>query len=612
MNLLVGDNDLTADKDYKHVVKRLRNLLLRKMGSMVNGFHITPALLRFHLKANGVSSHRLNYLLNPSDRQNVPLCYTLLKEVWSLPDPTPSDTPSFIAARKALQLLGSLFRHIVIPFIQINLSLHEQLSHLSAAAHLATFLYTVNNSRNKALQTLTFRDIILLVKNAFFCVAKSKVSVPDGKFWIILLGTDRLESTFGLVRSMVGNDRNVDILQLGTRLSHAVECLNIFEKYPHWDRGPKRLKLPAIEDGNGDVLAKVDHINPDSWEGDVRLANVLLVTSWNSGRHMVESRYSTTGIHDKLAELDRNGYDMTFPFGTEDVDDDEESEEDVEEHDQETTQAVDFTESEVSVVLEQPIFGVGEGPLLDLEDHAAIESNRGEKGSFDPFVEIDGKNISKPRALRELFKAMFSVMGGSTDRLGRIAGLTRCAVTTPAVIKTGIEPGSGSSGPRSVLSIGDPVATALKCEGNVFLAIVQINDILIDNESVLEIAPAFLMEPVVTVQFQALQLVEIVDHVNDVDHTDADWKWNRKMERPILKTRGSCIQVIDPDVSSRVPLEPVYLFRSDELRALAAFVVDSITDEERLRLPSVKRSDFFPYRSHGAFVCSTILFLFKI
>lgn len=28
MNLLVGDNDLTAEKDYKHVVKRLQNLLL--------------------------------------------------------------------------------------------------------------------------------------------------------------------------------------------------------------------------------------------------------------------------------------------------------------------------------------------------------------------------------------------------------------------------------------------------------------------------------------------------------------------------------------------------------------------------------------------------------
>ena len=574
---------------------------------MVNGFHITPALLRLHLKANGVSVLRLNYLLNPSDRQNVPLCYTLLKEVWSLPDPATSDTPSFIAARKALQLLGSLFRHIVVPFIQINLSLHEQLSHLSAAAHLATFLYTVNNARNKALQTLTFRDIILLVKNAFFCVAKSKVNIPDGKFWIILLGTDRLESTFGLVRSMVGNDRNVDMLQLGTRLSHAVECLNIFEKYPHWDRGPKRLKLPAIEDGNGNVLAKVDHINPDSWKGDVRLASVLPVTSWNSGRQMVEFEHAITGIRAKLEELEKNGHDMTFPFGTEDIEDDksEDSDDDTaDEEDDEETAQVNLTESEVSAVLEVPVFGVGEGPILDLEDHVAIESNRlgAEKQNFDPFVEVDGKIISKPRALCELFKAMFSVMAGSTDRLGRIAGLTRCAITTPAVTKTGVEFDHELGDSRSaVLSIGDPVATLLKCEGDIFLAIVEINDILIENKSVLEIGPAFLMEPVVTVQFQALQLIEIVDCVDDVDHKDADWKWNRKMEHSILKTRGSCIQVINPDVSSRIPLEPVYLFKADELRALAASMIDSITDEERLRLPTVKRSDFFPYRSQGMF-----------
>jgi hypothetical protein len=54
------------------------------------------------------------------------------------------------------------------PFIQINLSLHDQLAHLSAAAHLTTFLYTVNSAKNKALPMLTFRDTILLVKNAYF------------------------------------------------------------------------------------------------------------------------------------------------------------------------------------------------------------------------------------------------------------------------------------------------------------------------------------------------------------------------------------------------------------------------------------------------------------
>jgi len=56
MNLFIGDFDLTADKDYKHVMKCLQNLLLHKMGTLVNGMHITSALLRFHLKENNVST----------------------------------------------------------------------------------------------------------------------------------------------------------------------------------------------------------------------------------------------------------------------------------------------------------------------------------------------------------------------------------------------------------------------------------------------------------------------------------------------------------------------------------------------------------------------------
>jgi len=47
MNLLVGENNITADKDPKHVIKRCRNFSIRKSGVTVNGFVITPALLRF-------------------------------------------------------------------------------------------------------------------------------------------------------------------------------------------------------------------------------------------------------------------------------------------------------------------------------------------------------------------------------------------------------------------------------------------------------------------------------------------------------------------------------------------------------------------------------------
>jgi hypothetical protein len=181
---------------------------------VVNNFLITPALLRCHLQTNKVPTHRINYLFNPTNRQDVPLCFTLMKEIWSLPPPAPTDKPSFMAARDALRMLSSLFQHLILPFVQVTLSLHEQLAHLSAAVHLATFLFTANDTGSKAMPVLTFKDIIILVKKAFFCVVKAKIRTPDGEFYIVLLGTDRLKSTFSVIRSIVGNDTNADILTL--------------------------------------------------------------------------------------------------------------------------------------------------------------------------------------------------------------------------------------------------------------------------------------------------------------------------------------------------------------------------------------------------------------
>ncbi len=96
----------------------------------------------------------------------------------------PSDTSSFSATQQALQLLGELFHHLILPFVQITLSLHEQLKHLSAAARLATFLFTLafNNAHNRAMPSLTYCDIILMVKNIYFCIAKVKVHKPTGLF----------------------------------------------------------------------------------------------------------------------------------------------------------------------------------------------------------------------------------------------------------------------------------------------------------------------------------------------------------------------------------------------------------------------------------------------
>ncbi|KAN0132252.1 hypothetical protein V8E53_010018, partial [Lactarius tabidus] len=100
---------------------------------------------------------------------------------------------------------------------------------------------------------------------------------------------------------------------------------------------------------------------------------------------------------------------------------------------------------------------------------------------------------------------------------------------------------------KALLSIGDPATTVIQCQGQFFLAIIQINEILFDSSPLLKISPCFLMEPMVTVQFQIYQLVETSQHDPDVD--GANWKWNWKLEHLLLKTSGSFIQVISPAIT---------------------------------------------------------------
>jgi hypothetical protein len=85
MNLEVGDDDVTADKDYKHIFKRCRNLLLRERGTKVHGVDILPSMLQSQLWQNKVSAVQINNILKPDDKQDVKLAYDLLSQIWALP-----------------------------------------------------------------------------------------------------------------------------------------------------------------------------------------------------------------------------------------------------------------------------------------------------------------------------------------------------------------------------------------------------------------------------------------------------------------------------------------------------------------------------------------------
>ncbi|KAF8162670.1 hypothetical protein B0H34DRAFT_631332, partial [Crassisporium funariophilum] len=126
-------------------------------------------------------------------------------------------------------------------------------------------------------------DLMIMIKNVLFCVAKAQIDNPDGELWIILLATDHLEELFGILCTMVGNNTNLDILQLVCCLAGTMEVSNILAKYPHWDQAPRRLKLPALFWELKEIPDSADHIKPSLWRGNVKVKDVSLQTSWNCG-----------------------------------------------------------------------------------------------------------------------------------------------------------------------------------------------------------------------------------------------------------------------------------------------------------------------------------------
>ena len=263
------------------------------------------------------------------------------------------------------------------------------------------------------MPTQLYIDVQMMIKNIYFCVAKTKVDNPTGKFWIIMIGTDRLEDKFGIVCVMTGNDTSVDVLQLGIHLTGTTEVSAIFSQHPEWDHSPRRLKLPALSKDGLDIHKGIDHINPASWRGNVEVSNINLQMCWMLGRHKVDKIPQLGKILAELEAKNNPDVNMLQPFGkdivraTQAADDYDDTAEDFEE---ESAPPIDVTQS-------------GQAPAPDFED-AVIEEREIHK--YDPCFKLDGQKIWKGRYLNERFKEMRNP--GSQDRLKQYADVPRYAI----------------------------------------------------------------------------------------------------------------------------------------------------------------------------------------
>ena len=118
---------------------------------------------------------------------------------------------------------------------------------------------------------------------------------------------------------------------------------------------------------------KADHISPQSWVGDVSLQNISVVTSWNHGYQMVKLEFPSAGIVEALLQLEKEGHNLMFPFGQ--CTEDDQNSDDEEERDTLAIVPEHLSAQATAEVVSTTPLGEGETPLLDLEDHAAIETS---------------------------------------------------------------------------------------------------------------------------------------------------------------------------------------------------------------------------------------------
>ncbi|KAI0260621.1 hypothetical protein BC834DRAFT_831523, partial [Gloeopeniophorella convolvens] len=597
MDFHVGDDDITPDKDYKHVAfKRVRNALLREKGISVLGTWLTPSIIRRHLREAGHKPVHIQSIFNPTDKQDVELAFRLLSDIWSLPKSFPAQNAILAQTEDALRVFGAMCYNLVLPYICIDLTLSEQLTHLSSAAHLALALFSYNNMKSHFLLTTLFIDIMLMIKNVFFCVAKAKVDLPEQPFYLILLGTDRLETLFGILRTMVGNDTNLDVLQLGLRVTGATDVANILAKHPEWDKAPRRLHLPTLTK-DAQPVHGADHISLRAWQANLIPAvtipkDVTLATCWKLGRHAMEDKFPA--MKDQLHIVDSiEGASILAPFGTLLVRLPTNSGPESDEEDAAVGSSADKSAS--TVLPHECISGDGLRELEDAADEIDWNHSHITPPAFSNKVDASGNGIliSKARALAQRFK--YDKNASSTDRLRHVQQESRYGPVYTA--GDGEDAFAGVDGPRVMVT--DPIATLVRCDGHLFLCIGEINSIRFHSRPQDEVPVALLHKTAVQVSYQALSLLP----TSTEDDVSSKHDWRSSHLLPITLTApGILIQPINPKLVSNSLRPPYFLFDSSTLVTLASSLHDRVSEAHRRSVPSVKGDERFPYReSSGEF-----------
>ncbi|KAF7326797.1 Ubiquitin carboxyl-terminal hydrolase 34 [Mycena sanguinolenta] len=579
MNMRCGQDELTADFDYKHKFKNFASLIRSVTGFLIAGHHISSILLRAKLETlPGMDKTRLDALFNNKDHMNVNNAVSLHSSLYELSSRVdlehcdPGDIP--------IVILGRLCGYLTRPFIIPTMTLSEQLESLSAAAHMFFLLFRAN--RTSFCPGQLYYDIQSMIKNVYWSVAKQK---------------DRLEGLYGIYR-LKDNSRNFDILQLAERASTTAESCRIFAEHPEWDRGHKRLRLQGAEG--------VDHTNPKSWLGDVHVANVSLLTSHNSGRRLAVGLFELLRVpfENPSTLFDSDEIDLMRPHG---------SYVGLREAD------IDFTIEEVVNVMETSAPNLDPPPPLDPDNGIEqLEELLPEPGNND----LDGvrkkdkawltlkegdkeKYCHKASAVRWLLCTEEGLK--STDRLARVQGLAkiRSYSRNPATPTLADESIIGD-----VFLLNHLVATFIRIKDQVALAILRVSAIENEKKTLLScIAKSELSSDKITLRGQILVLSESKIDANPTTTTSKSvWIWDPNCfesfavdgavskKSSIIDVPASFTRIVKGALVPHAAGRCTWQFETETLTALTSFLWDDIKSNVKHLPTRPKATLTFPYR----------------
>lgn len=497
---------------FSGVCTTLRSVL----GILIDDFIFTRASLsRLLSLIPGMTDEVINDLFDPNDHQNVPKAVKLLQAIASIPskvDPAglaPTDLKQFHLCK----VLSAVIHSFVEPFINITLSLSDQVKLLAEHAHLIFALFRRHTT--SFMPNQLYADTMTSIKSIIFCIAKQQILDPTAPFRLCHAGDDRIENNFAEMRT--GDKTNWDILEFADQQGSAVVRNEIYSRHRNWDRGHRRLKFV-----NDQAL---DHVNPGSWKGDATSGIVSLQACWYLGKARAERVLRTANISidfDDIFAVD--GVDMLRPLGdgkypavSNDVDRSIVAHESIPPS-AETT--ADETLNESSLELEDL--------LPEPQETAAV---------YDDWLDYEGKKVHKASAIRIELNQKRDPLNGkkSTDRLKRVRAFTKDGKT--------VSLNSADILGTTRFSTTDLAATLIRNGDQVSLAIISVTSLESKGKRVpcVELDELPVASAGIKVTGQVLSLQEL---------PDGQWIWTGSYVS-LPSTRTTSATANQPELSTR-------------------------------------------------------------